>query len=215
MVSLDSVALAEGRVEDLDPGDPRATQVVSCGRPQRGCEVQALAESLSTIRLSSPSLARGYHLDGEQTAERFQRGWLETNDLGFMRDGQLYVVGRSDDVLTVAGRNVYATEIESAVGALEVVRTGCSTIVEVPGARGARLVMLMELNGNGTAHKTVAQHAARIGMQKAGITIDEFVFLERGAIPKTPSGKVQRFRARQLFATGGLEPVARVALRRS
>jgi fatty-acyl-CoA synthase len=212
-VSLDGRALADGLVEEIPDEHPGATRVVSCGWPQAGCEVDAQEDALSPIRISSPSLADGYHRDDKQTAERFRDGWLDTRDLGFMRDGQLYVVGRSDDVLTIAGRNVYATEIETAVGALEGIRTGCCTIVDVRDEDSSRLVMVLELNGKATEPAALAREAARISMRKAGITLSECVVVARGAIPKTPSGKVQRFRTRQLLSSASLEPLSRVVLR--
>jgi acyl-coenzyme A synthetase/AMP-(fatty) acid ligase len=54
---------------------------------------------------------------------------------------------------------------------------------------------------------------SRMAKSKAGVVLDECMFLARGTLPKTPSGKIQRFRCRQLVASELLEPVARVALR--
>lgn len=212
MVTLDSVALAHGHLEYVAPEDPRATAVVCCGRPQSGCNVEIAGEGLAPIHVSSQSLADGYYRDPEQTADRFNAGVLDTRDVGFLRDGQLYVVGRSDDVLTVAGRKVYATEIESSIAALADVRTGCCTIVELRDLGPARLVMLLELNEDADPDG-VAREAARIATAKAGVTISECVCLERGALPKTPSGKVQRFRVRHLLASGELEGARIVGLR--
>ncbi len=213
MVSLDGAALGDGRVEEVPAEHPHATQVVSCGPPRTGCAVQAPEEGLSPIRVSSVSLAEGYHRDPDETARRFRDGWLDTNDLGFVREGELYVVGRSDDVLTIGARKVYATEIESAVGALDAVRTGCCTVVDLRDSGRARLAMLIELNGAGAEATAVAREASRISMRRAGVTVHECLIVERGALPKTPSGKVQRFRTRQLIETGSLQPVTRVELR--
>ncbi|MFL5884144.1 MAG: AMP-binding protein, partial [Thermoleophilaceae bacterium] len=215
MISLDSTLLADSRVEELEPGHPHATPVVSCGRALRGCRVETVGDtSLASVRVASPSLAAGYQGDRAATDARFRDdGWLETNDLGFVRDGYLYVVGRSDDVITVGGRNVYATEIEAAVAALDPIRPGCCTIVEDPDSARSRLVLLVELRNGDTDASAVAEEAGRISTRKAGITISECIVLARGTMPKTPSGKVQRFRCRQLLSDGDLEAVARVPLR--
>jgi fatty-acyl-CoA synthase len=58
----------------------------------------------------------------------------------------------------------------------------------------------------------VADAAAQIAMARAGIALDACVFLKRGTLPKTPSGKIQRYRARQLLLTGDLPEIATVKL---
>jgi fatty-acyl-CoA synthase len=161
----------------------------------------------------SPSLASGYYRDPLETAARFRDGELASGDLGFLHDGELYLVGRSDDVLSVAGRNVYAREIEAAVDLFEAVRSGCSTLIDVGSESRSRLVMLLELKDGETDYRGLALAASRTARRKAGVLIDECVFLPRGALPKTPSGKIQRFRCRQMLAGEELDPLERVALR--
>ncbi|MEY2513301.1 MAG: hypothetical protein QOJ89_659, partial [bacterium] len=148
--------------------------------------------------------------DHERTAQRFGNGVLRTGDLGFMRDGQLYVVGRMDDMISVAGRNIYAREIEAAVDLLPTVRSGCSTIVDIPDGASSRLVMLMELRDGDGDYEQITSTVARIAMSKAGVGLGECVFMPKGGLPKTPSGKIQRFRCRQMLTADTLEPVARV-----
>ncbi|MDQ3933753.1 MAG: AMP-binding protein [Actinomycetota bacterium] len=213
---LDGDALADGEIREVDPElDGGAMPVVSVGRPLDGTEVRmGDDERLSEIHVRSPSLASGYLGDPELTAERFRDGEFATGDLGFVRDGDLYVVGRSDDLLNVAGRNVHARLIEMAVDDLDRVRGGCSTIVDVADDGRGRLVMLLELKDEDAATDELAKRAAAIAASKGGVLLDECVFLPRGALPKTPSGKPQRFRCRQLVATDGLDAIARVRLRR-
>jgi acyl-CoA synthetase (AMP-forming)/AMP-acid ligase II len=214
MVPVDSTLLADAQVVELEPDDPRATPVVSCGRPLEGCRVETVGpNSLAPIRVASRSLASGYYGAPAMTEERFGDRWLATNDLGFMRDGQLYVVGRSDDVINVAGRNVYATEIEAAVAQIDQIRPGCCTIIEDPDGSRSRLVLLVEFRDRDANPREVAEQAGRISIRKAGITLSECIVLERGTMPKTPSGKVQRFRCRQLLSNGDLRAVATVSLR--
>jgi acyl-CoA synthetase (AMP-forming)/AMP-acid ligase II len=169
--------------------------------------------ALTEIEVASPSLASGYFADPARTAERFQDGFFRTGDLGFLRDGRLYVVGRHDDMISVAGRNVYAREIETAVDRLPSVRTGCTTIVDVPDGPGTRLVMLTELRDGAGDYAQLTASAARIATATAGVSLSECVFLPKGMLPKTPSGKIQRFRCRQLVSAQTLEPLARVSVR--
>jgi acyl-CoA synthetase (AMP-forming)/AMP-acid ligase II len=213
---VDTVALAEGELREVPDDGERSTSIVAVGTPPSGIGVRlADDERLSEILIRSPSMFSGYFADPELTAERLADGEFATGDLGFERDGSLYVVGRADDLLSVGGRNVYAREIEASVDTLDGVRPGCSTIVDAGGADGngsQRLVMLLELKDGEVDTGALAREAARTATSKAGIPLDECVFLPKGSLPKTPSGKIQRFRCRQLMLADRLEPVARVEL---
>jgi fatty-acyl-CoA synthase len=210
-VAVDTAALADGDVVMADACAPTATTILAVGRPAEGVAVTLTRDGrLAEIEVTSPSLSSGYFGDHERTAQRFGNGVLRTGDLGFMRDGQLYVVGRMDDMISVAGRNIYAREIEAAVDQLPTVRSGCSTIVDIPDGASSRLVMLMELRDAHGDYDQITSTVARIAMSKAGVGLGECVFMPKGGLPKTPSGKIQRFRCRQMLTADTLEPVARV-----
>lgn len=200
---LDAIALADGEVEEVPVDHPSATRLVSAGPPGPGAELPgAPTDRVDEIKVRSRSLAIGYHGDPELTAERFRDGVLHTGDLGFVRDGYLYPVGRTDDLVTVAGRNVYTREIEAAVDELGDIREGGSAIVET----GGRLALLMELKRPLEDYRGLAEQAGSIALSKAGVALDECVFLPKGSLPKTPSGKTQRHRCRFLLEAGRLEP---------
>lgn len=213
VVSVDGIRLAAGEVVDAAPDDPAAVPIVSTGPPCQGVTV-SLDEPgrLSQILVTSPSLATGYFADEERTREVFTSDGLRTGDLGFLRDGELYVVGREDDMLSVAGRNVYAREIEGAIDAHESVRKGCVILVDVPAGGRRELVMLAEPKRAETDYDGFAEHAAKEVMDKAGVALARCLFLPKGTLPKTPSGKIQRFRCRQLLEQRALAPVAQIVL---
>jgi fatty-acyl-CoA synthase len=214
-VHLDSAALAEGQIEEAREGAEGTTAIVSLGRGQGGARARASsAKGLSEIKVSSPSLASGYFGNPELSAERFRDGEFASGDRGFIRDGRLYLVGREDDMLSVAGRNVFVGEIEAAIDVFDGVRSGCSTLIDIGRDSRPSLVMLLELKHDDIDYKQLATTASKTAKAKAGILIDECVFLPKGSLPKTPSGKVQRFRCRHLLASEEFEPVRRVRLRR-
>ncbi|MGI8335636.1 AMP-binding protein [Actinomadura scrupuli] len=212
-LAVDGVELADGRIVPVEPGGPAATWLTGCGPPCRGVDVvETEPGTVSELVVRSPSLAMGYHGDPERTRSRFTADGFRTGDLGFHRDGELYVVGRRDDVISVGGRNVNTREIELAVDALEPVHRGCTAIIDVGGGPKGRLVLVAELRKRDADHGVIADAAARIAMAKAGIALDECVFLSRGSLPKTPSGKIQRYRARQLLLAEDLPTIATVRL---
>ncbi|WP_329223542.1 AMP-binding protein [Streptomyces sp. NBC_01485] len=210
-LAFDGPALVEGSVIEVAPDHPKAARLVSNGLTLPGVSVRAgSGGGIAEILVSSPSLADGYYADPERTAARFEDGWLRTGDLGFVRDDELYVLGRADDMLSVGGRKVYASEIESAVDSLKNVRKGCAVIVDAGGSGMSRLVLMVESQGNPRDFQPIAEEAASLALEKAGVALAECLFLARGVLPKTPSGKIQRFRCRALLDEGRLVPVARV-----
>ncbi|WEO99086.1 AMP-binding protein [Streptomyces sp. FXJ1.172] len=210
-LAFDGPALVEGTVTEVPADHPKATLLVSNGPALPGVRVRAgAAGGVAEIQVASPSLASGYHADPERTAARFQDGWLHTGDLGFVHGDELYVLGRADDMLSVGGRKVYASEIESAVDGLRNIRKGCAAVVDASDAGVTRLVLMVEPQGNPRDYRPIAEEAASLAMAKAGVALAECLFLPRGVLPKTPSGKIQRFRCRALLATEGFAPVARV-----
>ncbi|MGB8943467.1 MAG: AMP-binding protein [Streptomyces sp.] len=213
--SFDGPALLDGRIVEVPEDAPGATRLVSNGPPLPGVTVTTKdPERVSELRVDSPSLASGYLDDAERTAERFHDGVLHTGDLGFVHEGEVYFVGRADDLISVGGRNVYTSEIESAVEAMGPVRKGCSALVDMAGGGVSKLVLLLEPTRKSADFALIADQAAAVAREKSGIALSECVFVERGHLPRTPSGKIQRFRCRALLGgdAGQLQTIARVQL---
>jgi fatty-acyl-CoA synthase len=118
------------------------------------------------------------------------------------------VTGRLDDLMSVAGRNVYARDVELCLTAVSGVRPGGCAVVDVD----TRLVAVIEPRAGHPELTAVAADVRAASRAGAGVLIDECVFVPRGRLPKTPSGKVQRFRCRELAASGGGDGAIRVRL---
>jgi fatty-acyl-CoA synthase len=210
---VDGVALADGKVVAADPDDPATTRVVASGRICAGVGIHGLtADTVGEVSLTSPSLASGYYADPVRTAERFVDGQLQTGDIGFFRDGYLYPAGRLDDMLSIGGRKVYAREIESAVEGLAGVRRGCTALVDTRQNGRQLLTLLVEVSSSRLDARELAAQAASLAMSKAAVALDRCVLLRRGALPKTPSGKIQRYRCRVMLDSGQFEPLEIVDL---
>lgn len=199
-VTCDPERLAAGELERVDDGAP-GVSLVSCGKPLRDTKVEIDGRSaVGEILVRSPSLADGYLGDPERTREKFAGGTLRTGDLGFVVDGELFVTGRIDDLMIVGGRNVYAHDIEVELNEHDAVRSGACAVLDVHDDGGRRLVLMAELVDEATPPDRLAASLQRTATGAAGVSMDQFVFLRKGTIPKTPSGKIQRYRCRQLLA---------------
>jgi len=213
-VTLDSGKLADRIVAEAEPGSPHATDVVCVGRAPASVTVRtADPVKASELVVASPALSVGYRNDPELTAEKFRDGELMTGDIGFIRDGDVFVVGREDDMLSVAGRKVYAREVEDAIGALDGTYPGGCSIVDVPAGRETRLVLLLEASEGAADHRELATSAARIAASSAGMPLHECLVVEPGTLPRTSTGKIQRFRCRQLVRGDDIPALTRVKLR--
>jgi fatty-acyl-CoA synthase len=84
----------------------------------------AHSDSVGEIAIHSDCLFTGYYNRPDLTAPAFVDGWYCTGDLGFLLDGELYVVGRKKDLLIVGGENIYPQDIEEIVGTHPSIRDG-------------------------------------------------------------------------------------------
>lgn len=202
ILAVDGAALRDQRLVPVVEGGGNGTEVtrlVSAGRPLRGVDLEIAGEAgVGEIRLRSPSLAEGYLNDTGATQERFVDGWLQTRDVGFVHDGMLYVHGRLDDMLNVGGRNIWARDIEAEIARQAPVRPGSCVLVDQMVDGTARLVLVTEPKPGGSPEE-IASVGRRVALETAGARLDRCVVLARGALPKTPSGKVQRYRCREIL----------------
>jgi fatty-acyl-CoA synthase len=197
-ISVDAEALAGGRVEEVQPGG-RGTTLTALGRPLRDVRVEAGSGATREIVVASPSLAAGYVGAPEATAERFVGGTVRTGDIGFLGpDGALYMAGRADDMISVAGRKIHARDLERALDSSAGVRPGACVLVD--GERDGRrhLILLAEPAKDVTDAAPVARALTETARSVLGIRVDDCWIVPAGTIPKTPSGKIQRYRCREL-----------------
>lgn len=190
------------------PGGPAGADVVSCGRPLNCLEVRAPAgaEDAGPIFIRGSSLLSGYLGQAESPLEG---GWLATSDLGFLRGGELYVTGRSDDVLVIAGRKLYPDLLEAAAARHAAVRPGnCAAVQD--GEGGYLIVAERRRASRGADMRDACRWIRRELSIDGGVAPSAVVIVSPGSLPKTPSGKLQRRRVRQLRLSGELPVEAEV-----
>jgi fatty-acyl-CoA synthase len=191
-----------------EPGGAAGSEVVSCGPPLSCLEVRAPSGNggAGPISLRGTSLLSGYL---GQPASPLTDGWLATSDLGFLREGELYVVGRADDVLMIAGRKVYPDLLEAAAGRHQAVRPGnCAAI---PDGAGGYLIVAERRRASGAADMREACRWIRRELSiDGGVAPSAVAIVSPGSLPKTRSGKLQRRRLTQLHFRGELPVEAQV-----
>lgn len=211
-LEVDADAFARGAVETGRAGG-RTVSVMSCGTPIAGTSVRVcdparlpLPEgAVGEIAVSGTCLFEGYYLLPDKTAERVSDGWYYTGDMGFVRDGELYVTGRVDDMIIVNGRNYYAHEIEAIVSELSVAIPGRNVAIGVddPVSDGTAIVILAECN-NGVPAGDVARAMREAVFDRLGIAILDAVAVAPGRLVKTTSGKISRTKNKELYLAGAL-----------
>jgi acyl-CoA synthetase (AMP-forming)/AMP-acid ligase II len=136
---------------------------------------------------------------------------LCTGDLGFLQDGELYLTGRVKDVLIIRGNNVMPHELEwlaegvSRSGGSQ--RSGAFSIAR--GSGGEEPVLVVESTEKDPSALRALDREIRLRVGRAlGLPLADLVFVRRGRIPKTTSGKVKRRELRQRYIDGTLERVS-------
>jgi fatty-acyl-CoA synthase len=108
------------------PTGPEAADTVtfvSSGRNLPSNEVRIISSdgadledgAVGEILIHSDSLFDGYYNRPDLTAKAFSNAWYQSGDLGFTLDGELFVIGRKNDLIIVAGKNIHPQDIEEIV----------------------------------------------------------------------------------------------------
>jgi 1-acyl-sn-glycerol-3-phosphate acyltransferase len=195
--------------------DLRPLRFVSCGRPLPGHEVRIvdaagrlLGERFEgRIQFRGPSVTRGYFRHPAATRAAFVGDWLDSGDLGYWADGELFITGREKDLIIRGGRNIAPQEAEEVAGTVTDVRKGCVAAFGVydPAIGTERLVIVAETRVTdvvrcGQIHRDVI---ARV-TEALGVPPDQVLIAPPGTVLKTPSGKIRRAATREAFQRGEL-----------
>ena len=189
-------------------------RIVSVGRPLpsvevtiRGDQEEVVPENrVGRIWVKGPSITTGYWNSPDLTANIIRGDWLDTGDLGFFHEGELYIAGRAKDLIIIRGRNYAPQEMEELLLDVEGVRKGCtvavSTMVE---SEGEQLIILAEKDPRSkrTEEDVIADISSRI-LQGLSLKPRDVELLEPGTLPRTSSGKLRRSEALRQFLAGEL-----------
>lgn len=232
IVKVDAGALGNNRIRIPEHDSDESSPLVSSGKAweeQRLCildpETMELRDDdeIGEIGIAGESVAGGYWKQADATDRAFLNDIkdidngqvLRTGDLGFLRDGQLYVTGRLKDLIIIRGRNHYPHDIESTVTAAH---------PDLRGGRGAafgididgeeRLAVAHEVSRSALRNldADVVRMAIRSAVSVAHeLDVHRIALLRPGSLPITTSGKVQRGRAKAEMVGETLKEVRRPA----
>lgn len=207
----------EGRAEPAGPGEANVVRFVANGKPMPGHEVRLVDDEgrivgervQGRVFFRGPSRTSGYFRNPKATAAiTTEDGWMDSGDLGYWANGELFVTGRLKDCIIKSGRNIIPQEVEAATAEVTGVRRGCiaafGTLDEESGTE--RLVVAAETRA--TRPEELERIEADV-IQKIdsilGIPPDHVVLVRPQAIPKTSSGKIRRNETRSLYLSGKLD----------
>ncbi len=183
--------------------DPEDKRLTTDGRVLSGVELRL--DEIGEISSRGPDCCLGY-TDPELTAAMFgDDGWYRTGDVGVLDDeGYLTITDRISDVIIRGGENISAQEVEELLMGLDAI--GEVSVVAAPDARlGEHAAAVLSVRAGRTA-PTLAE--VRAHLAAAGLAKQKWPesLHEVAAFPRTPSGKVQKFRLRDQLRAGELTP---------
>jgi len=238
MNAFDIDALARNSAQVVERDGDNARMLVSSGSPSAGTSIKIVdpdtcielpEQSVGEVWVNGGSVAAGYWGKEKETtvafnallensSERLEQKntpaerYLRTGDLGFMRNGELYICGRIKDLILIRGSNHHAADIELTVeNCHPALALAGGAVFSIDSNDQERLVVVYELD---RSHKDfsaetceeIAQAIRRSVTEQHEISVDHLILLRRG-LPKTTSGKVRRHECRLRYLAGDFNAV--------
>jgi acyl-CoA synthetase (AMP-forming)/AMP-acid ligase II len=198
--------------------DVERVVIVSAGSANPGVSVRILSPRgrvlpdgrVGEICLETPSRMLRYHKNAPETRRAFRAGLLHTGDLGYLRNGSLFWVGRLRERITIHGKKLDPSTFEGIFASTLGLREGCFAAFGVTneGLGTEQLVVVSEVRSPlAETLKNLAATISRKCFLELGITPADIVLVRSGTLAKTSSGKRRHRYFRKLYLTGDLEHV--------
>ncbi|MGH9827202.1 MAG: condensation domain-containing protein, partial [Blastocatellia bacterium] len=214
-------------VLETEPGEQGGHALAASGRvqlPQRViiADPQTLTRlsgnEVGEIWLTGPCVAAGYYNRLEETTKTFRAyladsgdgPFLRTGDLGFVKDGELFVTGRLKDLMIFRGQNYYPADIETTVQRLLApTRQQWGAAFSIGVAGDDRLVIVQEISGpHARGLDEIIDLIRQSVAEEHGLPAYAVALVRPGTVPRTSSGKVRRLESRDQFIEGKLRVLA-------
>nr|VFK10355.1 MAG: thioester reductase domain-containing protein [Candidatus Kentron sp. LPFa]VFK26362.1 MAG: thioester reductase domain-containing protein [Candidatus Kentron sp. LPFa] len=225
VISVRAEALERKLILPAVPETIGSTELVGSGIAQGDLNVAIVGgetkkplpeNAVGEVWVAGESVAAGYWQDTEETESAFgartshgDGPYLRTGDLGFLREGRLFVTGRHKDTLLINGRNLYAQDIEAClIEAHPALDQGSVVAVSIPKGETEGLALVIGARSNQieelkvVVQRTLSSHLA--------VAATRLIFVPKSEIPKTSSGKLQRALVRQRVLEGRYHEVGSI-----
>ena len=195
----------------------RSREFAICGRPLPDHVIEIRDDAgavlpegrVGKIFTRGPSLMRGYFGNPEETARVMSPdGWLDTGDLGYMRNGEVIVTGRVKDLIIINGRNIWPQDIEWSIEAhVDGAKEGSVAAFQLAdegddSAEQERVGLVVECRRREPAEREALREAVNtVARNICGIEA-HVALCAPGALPRTSSGKLSRSKTRDMFLAG-------------
>lgn len=185
---------------------------ILCVNPETG-NLSKLDE-VGEIWIKSSSVAKGYFEQNEATNEIFNRniqdseqtGFFRTGDLGFIKEQQLYIIGREKEVIIINGKNYHPVDLEWAIKKKIPDLTFPICVFSSELEQQEKIIVVQEIEkGSDVEYKNLSQKILNSVAEAYMLEIHEIYLINKGTIPKTGSGKIQRKNCKKLYQKGELE----------
>lgn len=220
ILHCEAASLEQNQVIEV-PASTEARTLVSCGSSvddqdivivEGGTLTEQPENTVGEIWLRSRSIAPGYLNDERRTVETFEQalangdgGYMRTGDTGFLREGQLYIVGRIKNLLIIRGKNFYANDLEAYIQGFY---SGflAAAVFSIEKGDEERVIVLQEIEGVLTfsEQESIVQDIRQGLARNYGFTPYEIVLVNSNSLPKTVSGKVKHYDCKHQYITGVL-----------
>lgn len=202
-----------------DAAETHPLSFVSSGMPLRGHQIRivdALGRELperhqGRLEFKGPSATQGYYRDLQKTNAILHDGWIDSGDLAYIAEGNVFLTGRIKDIIIKGGHNIYPQELEEVVGNLAGIRKGCVVaFASADSDTGSeRLIIVAETRSTDNAsHEQLEKSVAQTVTDILGAPADRVIISPPHTVPKTSSGKIRRSTTRDLYEANKLgQPV--------
>jgi cysteine sulfinate desulfinase/cysteine desulfurase-like protein/acyl-CoA synthetase (AMP-forming)/AMP-acid ligase II len=218
---IDEARLVERKIKETDKTN--CAGVVCCGSISKQFRLkivnpndfkECLYRHIGEIWLQGKSVAKGYSNNANGTKNTFygytengEGPFLRTGDLGFIYQDELYITGRIKDLILIRGKNYYPQDIEQTLQqASDLVIENRVAVFSLLKEGEEQVIAVQEVKipfGDGAVKLTERLKEAVI--KAHGIGLNDVVLIEKNNLPKTSSGKIQRFACKEMFLKGAFE----------
>jgi len=201
----------ERRALPVDPSDPSARLLSEVGVAVNDIEIriaddqdEEVADGISGhIQIKGPSVTKGYYSNPVTTADSFCGNWFRTGDMGFFYDGRLYISGRYKDIIFKNGIHYFANDLEDLACTIEEIRYGKVCLGGTTDREtGEERVIAFIAGVQQDKAQEIFRQLRTLLRSTLGISVDAMILLKSNEIPKTSSGKLQRYKLMQRYLTG-------------